>query len=391
MKQIELVEYQPIFLAQPAFSLAMGTKLWREFSDQIAIEFPSPKTSNQWRLTALGWVGHIPLTPQLQLTLTPKVHLHNLFRMWEYAYAMHAFRWLEGIANSESLAEFYERLASRLAKQVLHRGQMGFYRTYVEFVEQLPYVRGRIQHRQAGQELNQVGLICRHDEHTADIPDNQILSYTLAQIARSQRCGEQVQTAVRRAYHTLQTVAPPRPFQPQDCVGRPYTRLNQDYQPLHALCRFFLEHTGPAYGNGRHHLRPFLINMARLYELFVSEWLKTHLPTPWHIKAQEHVTVGKRDELRFDIDLVLYDEDNQPYAVLDTKYKVPDKPSNADFSQIVTYAKAKGCREAVLIYPANLPRPFHIHIGDIRVRSLTFSVDGNLEEAGQRFLTTLLK
>ena len=74
--------------------------------------------------------------------------------------------------------------------------------------------------------------------------------------------------------------------------------------------------------------------------------------------------------------------------VLDTKYKAPDRPGNDDISQVVTYANIKDCQEAVLIYPT--PLNLDVMIGKIRVRSLTFSLDGDLEQAGSRFLDDLL-
>ena len=48
------------------------------------------------------------------------------------------------------------------------------------------------------------------------------------------------------------------------CVGRTYNRLNADYEPMHALCRFFLENSGPAHARGDRSMLPFLVNMPRL-------------------------------------------------------------------------------------------------------------------------------
>ncbi len=108
-----------------------------------------------------------------------------------------------------------------------------------------------------------------------------------------------------------------------------------------------------------------------------------------HTKAQERVTLGTAQELHFDIDLTLYDaETGAALCVLDTKYKAPDKPSHADIFQIMAYAEVKHCREAVLIYPT--PVPFDERLGEMRVRSLTFATEGDLEQAGQAFLGQLL-
>jgi len=104
------------------------------------------------------------------------------------------------------------------------------------------------------------------------------------------------------------------------------------------------------------------------------------------LRAQDRVTLGAEQTLQFDIDLTLYDvETNQVLCVMDTKYKIPKKPSNADISQVVTYAEIKGCRDAILIYPAPLEIPLDEQLGQIHVRSLVFAVDGDLEAAGQLF------
>ena len=76
--------------------------------------------------------------------------------------------------------------------------------------------------------------------------------------------------------------------------------------------------------------------------------------------------------------------------MLDTKYKAPEKPSSHDIYQVVTYAEAVGCCEAILVYPVQLPAPIDSRIGDIRVRSATFGVDGDLELAGVDFLESAL-
>ncbi len=77
-------------------------------------------------------------------------------------------------------------------------------------------------------------------------------------------------------------------------------------------------------------------------------------------------------------------------CVLDTKYKDATVPATDDVAQIVAYAEKMGCQEAILVYPRNLPRPFEARVGDIRVRSLSFSLDGDLDEAGHRFMRTVL-
>jgi 5-methylcytosine-specific restriction enzyme subunit McrC len=136
---------------------------------------------------------------------------------------------------------------------------------------------------------------------------------------------------------------------------------------------------------------PFLVNMGRLYELFVAEWLQVHLPQGMFLRVQETVNIGERDLLSFEIDLVLYDADrDKARCVLDTKYKAPNGPDPGDVAQVVAYAEMKGCKEAVLVYPRPLPKPLDESIGNIRVKSMVFGLEGDLEVAGRAFLRSLL-
>lgn len=197
---------------------------------------------------------------------------------------------------------------------------------------------------------------------------------------------------VRRAHHTLGGTVSLRHFKASDCTGRFYDRLNEDYRPLHHLSRFFLENTGPSHDRGGREMLPFRVNMARLYELFVAEWLREHVAPGWEFKAQEEFNVGESGTLSFNIDLVLYEEaTGAPLCVLDTKYKTDPRPKTDDIFQVIGYAEAKGCQEAVLLYPVPLSKPFDEKIGDIRVRSMAFSLSGDLDRSGESFMNDLLR
>jgi 5-methylcytosine-specific restriction enzyme subunit McrC len=393
-KQLELTEYIQRHLAPEAIPVDVGRALWQAYDQQggkLRVEFPTPRTGNRWCLQALGWVGHIQLPRGYQLTITPKIHLANIFHMWQYAYQLHSFRLLEGVFGVQSLRGFYELLAQTLARRILNRIHKGLHHTYIPRSGQLPYVRGRFNLSKHWRTPTQFTLDCHYHEFTADIPDNQILLFTLGQVARSQLCRQEVQYQVRRAYLALNGLVTHRGFQPSDCLDRTYTRLNQDYQPLHALCRFLMEHSGPLQQSGASPMLPFLVDMARLYELFVAEWLKAHIPPSFRLVSQERVDIDQAGVYHFNIDLVLYHQArNSPMAVLDTKYRTPDKAASHEIAQVVAYAQARRSPRAILIYPTPLPTPLDARVGrHVHVRSLVFPLEGDLEEAGQQFLSDL--
>jgi len=389
LRFIELTEYQTKLFHRDELTELAEKQLVDRYAKQVDLYCPSYKTRNQWILKAKGWVGYIPLTPELGLKINPKVPIKNLFGMLEYAYHLKSFRFLDGDINCDSLAEFYNNLACVLAQRILERCRQGLYRTYATKTEKLAYVRGRLDVRQVIQKPWDVKLKCHYEEQTVDIKENQILAWTLYIIGRSGLCSERVSLTVRKAYHPLQGWVTPQSCSAEDCIGRQYNRLNEDYRLLHNLCRFFLENTAPNHEKGNYTMLPFLVDMARLYELFVAEWLKANLPSNLFLKFQERVNIGKN--LEFKPDLVLYDSTtNIPRYILDTKYKTPATPSSQDVAQVVAYAVAKNCPEVILVYPTPSTHSLNEMVGNIRVRSLTFSLDDHLEKAGNTFLKTLI-
>jgi 5-methylcytosine-specific restriction enzyme subunit McrC len=120
---------------------------------------------------------------------------------------------------------------------------------------------------------------------------------------------------------------------------------------LHALCRFFLENSGPAHSSGGHTFFPFLVDMAQLFERFVAEWLRKHLLPEYELRGQWHVPLSEQGRLQFIIDLVLWDRrTRKPVCVLDTKYKKEeDGTASDDVAQVMAYAATQGCKRAVLI------------------------------------------
>ena len=382
---LTLHEDAPRYFARDAISDADAERLWREFPNVIALEYPSPRTANRWRLTSQGYIGYIPLSESVHLSLQPKVPLGNLFRMWAVAYQMDV-RFLSSLFHCQTVREAYAQLAEVLAQRVLSRARNGLYRSYETHLAQLPAVRGRIDVAQAVRQPWQTHLPCQFEEHTADNADNQLVAWSLHHIARSGLCDERIQPIVQQACRTLAGGVSLRAFAARDCVGRSYHRLNQDYAPLHALCHFFLNDVTSTHLSGTQPMLPFLIDMSALFEQFVAGWLQQHAPAQHAIKTQERIAIGS---LRPRIDLVWY-SNGAPLCVLDTKYKAAQLPDERDVYQVMAYADFKQCNEAVLVYPAAI-LPFHIQSRSTRVRTLAFDLGGDLDVAGRTFIDEVLE
>ncbi|MDD2756172.1 MAG: restriction endonuclease [Methanothrix sp.] len=386
---IELFEYNPQEVTRQQLPLEAAELIRREYSNVIKVEATSFLPDSNWKLMVLGVVGYFPLTSQVGLRLLPKVPIENIFRMLEYAYDLQCFNLLKGLIDCSSLEDFYDLLARLLAVQVLSRGRRGFYRDYQKRLEKLPFVRGRLDHRAASQRPWETRIACHFEEHTPDLDENQILAWTLLQILHSGLCTQRSLPLVRQAFRDMAGFVELRPCQPEECIARYYSRLNQDYQPMHALCRFFLEHLGPGHETGDHEMMPFLVKMDRIFELFVVRWLEKHLASGFLIQSQEQVIIDANLDIKFKIDISINDErTGRCVFVMDTKYK-SEQPSASDIQQVAAYAETKDCRDAILVYPVSLGQNLSGKVGRINIRSAVFSLDGDLENAGNMFVKDL--
>lgn len=386
-KIIEITEYQSKYFNRSDISQECGIALLK-YKKEVDIDFPTPKTGDKWKLTAKGCVGYIPVNADFAVKINPKVPIKNLFGMLEYAYNLKSFKFLDGLMTCDSVEDFYNQLADILAEKIIERCRKGLYRSYVPKTEKLTYIRGRLNVQEIIKKPWDVKLQCTYQEHTADIIDNQILFWTLFHIGHSGFCSDKVSQIVRKAYHAMQGMVSLKICDAKDCLERNYHRLNNDYYTLHQLCRFFLDNSIPSHEHGQNTSLPFLVNMAKLYEMFVAEWLRENLPPHLTLKTQERIIIDKN--IYFQTDLIIYDAQTlTPKYILDTKYKNPENISKNDLAQVVAYAVSKHCSEAVLVYPTVLNNPFNQYVGNIKVRGLTFSLDDNLEDGGKAFLKQL--
>lgn len=391
---LELRESQSLELPEDRVTAAQALWIEREHGDCLEVRWPHGPGERRWVLTARSVVGHLELPGGIQLHISPKVPLANLFAMLDFVRSDgRELRWYPGEVLVERLDDVFRLLVRRLVAGVRQRLRQGLFRSYEDRSEELAVVRGRLDvtghlRRPAG-----VRLPCRFEEHTADNPDNRILAWTLWMVARSACLGQELRSSVDELVRTLQGEVSLVPCTALDCVGRVYHRLNQDYSRLHGLCRFFLEHLSPAHAFGDRRMLPFLIDMPRLFERFVAVCLTRGLTGSFLVKSQESLPFGDARRLAFRFDLVLRDPaTGEPRMVLDTKYKTHLSSGAHDVEQVMAYAAALGCAEAVLVYPVAIPHPLDEVIGSsgVRVRQLSLDLGADLTVAVNDFIGNLI-
>ena len=362
-------------------------------SRKFEIEPASVLNDYTFGLRSRGWVGSIPIGDNLLIRVRPKVPIANLFGMLEVAYNLRSFRLFDGDIQVESLDDIYERVVSILARRVLDRARKGLYCGYVSEDDELPYVRGSIDVVNAALNAKRgiPSVPCRYEEHTADLDENRILHWTLHAVRRPALRRAQVRRELDRARRALAGTVALRQFSPADCVNRLYHRLNDDYAPMHGLCRFILEQTGPTVQSGDRSFIPFELDMPNLFEAFVAEWLRVNGPPEVMVRPQHRAQLDANFQIHIHVDILLREEaSGRPIAVLDTKYKLAERPSDDDIYQISFYARELQANRAILVYPTLLAAPFRmVHGKDIRVESLPFDVGAPLGASGPAFVNAL--
>ena len=339
-------------------------------------------------VTTGGFVGHLPISADLDLVFESKVPIANLFGMMELVSGLKLDDKTRSTFDSGDLEEVFGKLATSLARRVLQRCRHGLYKAYVPVTEDLPHVRGRMNVIRLATHPQRLDLECCFENHTEDIDENRIVAWTLRRMS-GMPFREDVLCTVRRAISSLRGSVEISHAPPSACLGRIYNRLNEPYRILHQLCWFFLANSGPVFSRGERRMTSFLLNIDALFESYVAEWLRRRLLASG-FRASKKFPFAV-EHMNFEIDVLVHGPDGHPWAVLDTKYKDVDKPANADVNQVVTYAHAEGCSEAVLIYPSLVTRPLiDARFGSVRVRSLTYDLSNpDLDAAGESFVAQL--
>jgi 5-methylcytosine-specific restriction enzyme subunit McrC len=388
-RKLTLAEYDEVRIPPEDLPDGLGDHIYENYSNEVSVTYPSPKTDGQWEFINQGYAGRVELPERWTLQLDPKVNLDNLFGMLEYAYDLVSAQFLEGVYDADSIEGFFDRVANILAQNVIRRSNEGYHKEYVEREEESTFVRGKIDVQRTARKPWKPEVHTQYRELTPNIEDNQILLWTLFRILSSNLSRPDTRKNVRRAYRSLANIADLQEFTASDCVGREYRRLNSDYEFMHALCRLILDNSGPTQDVGEHQMVPFTVEMPTLYERFVARWLRDHIPTDYGVESQKRVTLDHGTGLSFNIDLVITCGGDS-VCVADTKYKDASVPSTEDVSQVVAYAEAVGTEEAFLVYPSDIRADFDLTVGDIRVRSLKFALDDDLEANGNEFREELL-
>lgn len=300
-------------------------------------------------------VGHFTLPSGRIIIVEPKIDAASVFRMLGYVFAdehRRLFEWEDVRYASERL--LFEPLVERFNSLVTARTKRGLVQDYIRQEENLGVLRGALNIKaHIQQNLGRENRVhCRFFEQTVDIPDNRFVKAVLWHLLRFGGWTPQTTQSLIRNLHHFDGVTL-EPLRSQGLPNRHYHRLNDDYRPIHELCRLFAECSSISEHFGSVRLNGFLLDMNHLFEQFVERaFLNVSRRGERRVVAQERTSLALgTGSPKIQPDVKVWSGD-RVVAIADAKYKRDyAAPPNGDLYQVITYGTALACPEVYLLYP----------------------------------------
>ena len=335
-------------LDSPA-SIALAAPLAEALSASGAVRVDYTAEAGLVALSAAGQVGVVRVG-DVQLVIEPKVPIRRL--VFLLGYARHPNHWRDDGVLLDEHADLPEALAHAFLHHASRALEQGVIKGYREIDDAAPVLRGRI--READQLRQRWGrslpLELRYDDFTVDIAENRFLLGAALRLLRTPGVPRPARTALQRMRLRLADVTAPIAGQPLPTWSP--SRLNARYAPALALAELVLAGRSFEQRTGEVRVTGFLLNMASLFEDFVTTALGAAL-TPHggrpSLQHRMHLDVDERVRIRPDF---VWLRDGRPCIVADAKYKAesPAGFPQADLYQLLAYCTVLRLPVGHLVY-----------------------------------------
>lgn len=265
---------------------------------------------------------------------------------------------------SELKDNFFEVFIFLFAKNLRALLRNDFKKSYVEFEDNLPFLKGKLLVREQVKQnsVNYSTFCCRFEQFTENNLMNQLFKYVASILIRvsdsmaTKKLLEDILIYLCDVEYVVLSSA--------DIDRINFTRLNCEYKPLVDLCRLFLENMSPQFSSSKLDTFIFMFDMNKLFEEFVFEFIKRNrskifIDNEQIVYVKDQAPLGKLfDEFRMKVDILIQCGSGRKF-LLDTKYKLLGEEkshgglSQADFYQMYAYSvsQREKYKEIILLYP----------------------------------------
>jgi 5-methylcytosine-specific restriction enzyme subunit McrC len=307
-----------------------------------------------------------------KITTDEQHNLDTFIYMLMYAYDIEIKNEdLSGSANQKH--RLFQLLINIFTKKLLHQLQVGLYREYITFQDNLTTLRGKyLINENLKYNITHQKIYCEYDEFSLDNPLNRFFLYAVKYLLPYAENKKEL-----RLIEAIFDETSYRHFDLHRSSSLTFNRLNVRYQQSVDSGMLLLKHLIPLFAKGKQSFA-FLFDMNELFEKFIG---KIFVDIESKTLLQNERNFGN---LKLIPDIVM------PGMIVDTKYKrVRDRQdiSAADKYQMFAYGKNFGIRKTMLLYPKHLEDVDEdLVLGkdedavELKMRSVDLDFDGGYEK-----------
>ncbi len=318
---------------------------------------------------------------------TRPIPIENVYYLLCYAWNHLNISGLARIKHLEqhNVANLLARLLLSGLTSLLKRG---LHREYVETVEEIPGIKGRVNFAESISRMSfiRAQAVCQNDELSHNIIHNQIIRATIRRMIKTPAIQKQYRLELKKTYRAMGNVDDI--CLDIDTFQRALVhRNNKHYGFLLHICELIWLSLLPSEEPGEYCFADLLGNraeMARLFEAFVRNFYKAELKAfdvraeciPWNATALDALSASHLPDMRSDVSLTSKELGKK--IILDTKFYEealsPKKFSSSEnhsinnhnravrsdhLYQLLTYITNSAIRnpaythEGILLYPTN--------------------------------------
>lgn len=364
--------------AGPAVQVRLDVDDARRLAASDVVEVRPGPAAGAWSVRAGRRVGAARIG-SLELHIEPKVPVSRL--LFLVGYARNPTGWRDESVPLADHAGLVPALAAALSRQTDRALRQGLIQGYRTVEDTSLVLRGRLREtaqlgRRAGLPLP---LEIRHDDYTADTPENRILATAVDRMLRVPGIAPESRRMLRHLAARFVAVTRLRPGEAVP-AWRP-TRLNERLLVALRLAELVLAGASVEAGRGGIVANAFLLDMWRVYEDFLSVALRAAIEPAYGGKvvfqARHHLDDRRRWELRPDI--LWRRATGEIGAVVDAKYKAG--AVREDAYQMLAYCVAYRLARGHLVYAAGEPAPVRHVVRNAGIEIVSHTLDLDTEPA----------
>jgi 5-methylcytosine-specific restriction enzyme subunit McrC len=326
-------------------------------------------------------VGVVAMPSGRRLECRPKVDAGNLLYMMAVAYEFPRLEVEE--APFDSMSEVLEFVVDHFALLAEERIRNGLFRHYLDVEENLGTIRGRILF--ARDVVHNFALrhrtYCEYSELSWDVRENQVVRQVASQMSRWPFRRE-LRAKLDYIDGVMAEVSQTR-YQASVIDTLTYSRLTEEYRPLHQLCRLLMQASSMHEDEGYFESQTFLVDMNQLFESFLTQVLLEGMPQEFEVLDQEttHLDTAGEVDMRPDVLIKLR---RMPLGVIDAKYKklASGEYKHHDLYQVLAYCTAHAVARGMLVYPRHMEpieQDIRVRNSPVVVRQSTLDLGGDLD------------